>query len=111
IAPVMAKHVSGVEVPIWTEYICDFDKLCYMFFPRFAAVAEIGWSKKEKCNYISFERRFRNIVPLLNEIDIHPAPQQTWNPTTIERLTGTLNFFKDKISLKALSNSLGSQKN
>lgn len=111
IAPVMAKHVSGVEVPIWTEYICDFDKLCYMFFPRFAAVAEIGWSKKEKCNYISFERRFRNIVPLLNEIGIHPAPQQTWNPTTIERLTGTLNFFKDKISLKALSNSLGSQKN
>lgn len=111
IAPVMSKHVIGVEVPIWTEYICDFDKLCYMFFPRFAAVAEVGWSKKEKLNCRSFERRFKAITPLLEKRGIKPAPPSHWNPTTAERLTGTIGFFKDKISISALTNSFNSQKN
>ncbi len=109
IAPVMQKHVIGVEAPIWTEYICDFDRLCYMFFPRFAAVAEVGWSKKEKLNCRSFERRFKAITPLLNKIGIKPAPQSHWNPTIVERLTGTIGFFKDKISISALTNSFNSQ--
>jgi len=111
IAPVMQKHVIGVEVPIWTEYICDFDKLCYMFFPRFAAVAEIGWSNRERCNCRSFERRFKAVTPLLNKIGIKPAPPSHWNPTLTERLSGTIGFFKDKISITALTNSISSQNN
>ncbi len=110
IAPVMQKHVIGVEVPIWTEYICDFDKLCYMFFPRFAAVAEVGWSEKKNLSLQGFERRFKAITPLLNKIGINPAPPSHWNPTPSDRLSGTLSFFKDKVSVSALTNSFDSQK-
>lgn len=107
-----AQHrVIGVEAPIWTEYICDFDKLCYMFFPRFAAVAEVGWSKKSKLNCRSFERRYKAVMPLLEKIGIKSAPPSHWNPAPLHRLAGTLGFFKDKISFEALTNSINSQKN
>ncbi len=111
IAPIMQKHVIGVEVPVWTEYICDFDKLCYMLFPRFAAVAEVGWSEKKNLSYRSFERRFKAITPLLNKIGINPAPASHWNPTSLDRLSGTIGFFKEKVTVSALTNSFDSQKN
>jgi hexosaminidase len=110
IAPVMQKHVIGVEVPLWTEYVCDFDKLCYMFFPRIAAVAEVGWSKKENLNCTDFEKRFRKITPLLNSIGIHPAKPEEWNPTPIQRLTGTVKFFSSRISVDIIKSSLNNGK-
>ncbi len=110
IAPVMEKHIIGVEAPIWTEYICDFDKLCYMFFPRIAAVAEVGWSKEENLNSTEFEKRFRKITPLLKSIGINPAKPEEWNPTPLQRLAGTLKFFSDKISVDIIKSSLSNSK-
>ena len=110
IAPVMEKHVIGVEAPLWTEYVCDFDKLCYMFFPRIAAVAEVGWSKKENLDCKDFEKRFKKITPLLNSMGIHPAKPEEWNPTPIQRLSGTVKFFSDKISIELLKSSLTNSK-
>ncbi len=111
IKPEAHSRVIGVEAPLWTEYICDFDRLCYMFFPRFAAVAEVGWSEKSRLDCRSFERRYKGITPLLEKIGIKSAPPSHWNPTPLQRLAGTIGFFRDKISLEALSNSISSQKN
>lgn len=110
VAPVMEKYITGVEAPLWTEYVCDFDKLCYMFFPRIAAVAEVGWSKKEKLDCNSFEKRFKKITPILNEMGIHPAKPEEWNPTPLQRLAGTLKFFSDKISVDIIKSSLSNSK-
>ena len=110
VAAIMEKHVIGVEVPIWTEYITDFDRLCYMIFPRFAAVAERGWTKERLCNCKDFEQRFAAVSPALEALGVKPAPQAVWNPSAAKRLSGTVNFFKDKIDLKALFNSAGTQK-
>lgn len=110
VAPVMEKYITGVEAPLWTEYVCDFDKLCYMFFPRIAAVAEVGWSKKEKLDCNSFEKRFRKITPILENIGIYPAKPEEWNPTPLQRLAGTLKFFSDKISVDIIKSSLSNSK-
>ena len=110
VAPIMEKYITGVEAPLWTEYVCDFDKLCYMFFPRIAAVAEVGWSKKEKLDCNSFEKRFRKITPILENIGIHPAKPEEWNPTPLQRLAGTLKFFSDKISVDIIKSSLSNSK-
>ncbi len=110
IAPVMQKHVIGVEAPLWTEYVCDFDKLCYMFFPRIAAVAEVGWSRKENLNCSEFEKRFKKITPLFNKMGIYPSKPEEWNPTPLQRLAGTLKFFSDKISVDIIKSSLSNSK-
>lgn len=108
VAPIMRKHVIGVTVPIWTEYISDFDRLCYLAFPRFAAVAERGWTKTENLNYESFRRRFAAVTPLLNRLGVKPAPSSDWDPPKARRLTETVQFFKDKIDTQAIKNSFGS---
>ncbi len=109
VAKAMEHSVLGVEAPIWAEYINNFDKLCYMIFPRFAAVAERGWTREENCSCIDFERRFEAVLPLLKQIGINPAPKSAWNPNPAQRLSGTIGFFKDKININSLINSANTQ--
>lgn len=111
VAPVMEKYVLGIECPMWTEYVYNFGWFCYMAFPRFAAVAERAWTNEALCKYDSFESRFCAVTPQLNAMGIYPAPKAEWNPTTAQRLSGTLGFFKDKIDLKSFSNTVQTQKN
>ncbi|HBL41076.1 MAG TPA: hypothetical protein DDY98_05710 [Ruminococcaceae bacterium] len=105
LAPIMRKYVLGVEAPLWTEYIGDFDRACYLAFPRFAAVAERGWSRKEHLDYDSFKLRFACLVPMLNKTGIKPAPQSDWDPDKIHRITDTVKFYKNKIDLESIKNS------
>ena len=48
------ENLSGVEMPAWSEYIRDFDKLSFMLFPRICAVSEIAWTRNENKNYDRF---------------------------------------------------------
>ncbi len=86
------ENVAGVEAPIWTEYINNFDYLCYMYFPRVTAVAETGWTENENKDAADFQRRFRIYTPILKEIGITPAPADEWNPSALGRLAKTLKF-------------------
>ena len=56
------QYILGIQGNIWTEYIHTFDHVLYMGYPRAAAIAEIGWSPKEKRNYDHFQSR---LIPLL----------------------------------------------
>lgn len=111
VAPIMEKFVMGVEAPIWTEHIYSFGHLCYMAFPRFAAVAERGWTKERLCNLKDFEDRFTALTPSLNSLGIFPAPQKDWNHNPVGRLTGTLGFFADKLDKNLIINSAKNRTN
>lgn len=106
VAPIMERFVLGVECPMWTEYVYNFEWLCHMAFPRFAAVAERGWTKERLCDCGDFENRFKNIIPLLKEKGVCPAPESEWNYNPAKRLKGTLEFFADKIDLDLVANSV-----
>lgn len=88
------KHILGIETPIWTEYISDFEKLCYMCFPRFTAAAETGWTNKNSKNYKSFSERFASLARLYKEIGINPADPSEWNPNPIKSMLQVINFRK-----------------
>lgn len=57
LTPQEAKHVLGMQGNLWTEYMRTPEHVEYMAFPRGAAIAEIGWSPKEKKNYDNFKFR------------------------------------------------------
>ncbi|MBR2868980.1 MAG: beta-N-acetylhexosaminidase [Clostridia bacterium] len=92
--------VYGVEVPIWTEFINNFNRLCYMFFPRFAAVAETGWTKEENKNAADFCERFRCYSSILSQMGITAAPPHDWNPSPVARATGTVGFMNSNVRKK-----------
>ena len=93
--------VAGVEAPIWTEYINNFDYLCYMLFPRVTAVAETGWTNRENKDAADFQRRLGNYKRILDEIGITPAPEEDWNPSAFDRVTKTVYFFTGLLKRKS----------
>ena len=56
LTPEESKYIKGVQGNLWTEYVSTPEHAEYMLFPRALAVAEIGWSSKEK-NFEDFSKR------------------------------------------------------
>jgi len=52
--PEMAKHVIGVQGNVWTERIPNTRRLYYMILPRMLALAETGWTVREKKDFDKF---------------------------------------------------------
>lgn len=61
LTPAEAARVLGVEGQVWGEYVKSYDKATYLAFPRAAALAEIGWSPRERKDMADFARRLRAI--------------------------------------------------
>lgn len=55
------RDIIGFGAQMWTEHVPDFSRLCYMTFPRLAALAECGWTQPSNKNYSDFIRR---VTPL-----------------------------------------------
>lgn len=86
------ENIIGVEATIWTEYINNFDKLCYMCFPRFTAIAEAGWTLPESKNHSDFIRRFMAYNQILEKFGITPAQPEEWNPSLFDRVVKSVSF-------------------
>ncbi len=56
----------GVQGNLWTEYISDPRHLEYNALPRLIAIAETGWSPREKKNFDDFQRRITADTTLWN---------------------------------------------
>lgn len=63
-------RVIGLGCQVWTEWIPDADKLERHVFPRLAAYAETGWSRKEDKDYQDFLRRLKGYVKILDILGI-----------------------------------------
>lgn len=49
--------IMGVEAPLWTETITNFEELDYMMYPRLLGYAEIGWTPKEMRTFSEYKNR------------------------------------------------------
>ncbi len=65
------KNILGLEACLWTEYVKNKDKLEWQAFPRLIAVAETGWTPKNKRNFESFLERLDSFLPLLKALDVN----------------------------------------
>ncbi|MGC4234411.1 MAG: family 20 glycosylhydrolase [Niabella sp.] len=64
------KYIVGVQGNIWMEFIHSVPKTDYMGFPRLLAVAETGWSPKEK-DYTGFLRRLSYNLQWLDKMNVN----------------------------------------
>lgn len=95
--------VIGVETPLWTEFIEDFEKLCKMAFPRLLAVAERGWTYEENCDYADFRRRAEESRPWLMAQGVVMDPQTAWDPKGLNRLKKLLAHYKKTLTKDMLT--------
>lgn len=99
-----AKKPFGIEAEMWTEYVRDFDTLCYRYFPRIAAIAETAWGYKT--SYKDFTERFKAIEPILNENGIKPAPIKDRDLNPLLRVPDIIKFFSGSLNPKALKDHM-----
>lgn len=97
------KNIIGVEATLWTEFIDNSDRLFYQAFPRFTAIAEIGWTSEMNLNEKDFERRFALYRNYLYSLGITPADSSEWNPAPFGRAKRTLKFFVGNFNPKAVN--------
>lgn len=83
------KHILGVQANVWTEYIPTVEHLEYMIFPRLLALAEVGWTAKERMNSDDFQARMQKQYLLLQRKRInYYRPQSSLE---ISSVADTLN--------------------
>ncbi len=64
------KLIMGAQACVWTEFIATPELAEEMLNPRFAAMSEIVWTKKEKKNYNDFTLRLKNMYSIYNKRNI-----------------------------------------
>lgn len=101
-----AASVKGVESPVWTEYIRDFEKLSYLCFPRWMAVAETGWNGAEKASYREFTKNAEFYCDILKGMGINTAPKEEWDILPHNRLIESAGFFKNSVTKAAVKQFL-----
>lgn len=72
--------VLGVEAPLWSETIAHMRDVEYLAFPRIAAVAEIGWSPRDRRDWADFRSRLGAQARRWSALGInfYRSPQVPW---------------------------------
>lgn len=73
------EYILGVESPLWSETISNFDELAYLAFPRVIGYAELGWTIQENRNWDNYKTRLANQAPYLQREDVKYYPSQLIN--------------------------------
>ncbi|HEX7154362.1 MAG TPA: beta-N-acetylhexosaminidase [Thermoanaerobaculia bacterium] len=68
-----SRHILGLQGNLWTEHIRTEERVELMAWPRGAAVAEIGWSPRERRDYGDFVRRLAPHFERYRALGVRPA--------------------------------------
>ena len=84
------SDVIGIDVPIWTEYVPDIEKMEYMCFPRYIAAAQSAWSIKKP----SYSRFKAQLIELTDYFGVeNAAKKEEWDPNPMTRLSEVVKHF------------------
>lgn len=64
-----SKYIIGVEGCVWTEYMPTPERVEYMAWPRMCAIAETGWTRKDK-DWDGFTRRLEKHFGRLDGMEV-----------------------------------------
>ena len=71
LVPDLDSHqIIGLEAPLWTETIEDFDDIAYMAFPRIIGHAELGWTDASLRQWEDYANRLSFHGRLLEALDV-----------------------------------------
>jgi hexosaminidase len=83
-----ANSIIGVEAPLWTEFVPSQARLDYQVFPRLLAVAETGWTRRQRRDTKDFFARYRQFQKRLRKWEIAFAPDVEIEPGWLKRQFG-----------------------
>lgn len=107
------KHILGVQVNLWAEYLYSTAIREYRMYPRALALAEIAWTNVDRKDYNDFERRINNAYVRLDAhgINYHiPQPEQPEGSCNFVAFTDSTTLtFRNTRNLKMVYTLDGSE--
>jgi hexosaminidase len=80
-----ADSVHGLEFPLWSEWVPNRARLDYQVYPRLIAMAETGWTPKNKKDFKDFRRRLEKFLDRLNRLGVRYAPLNEAEPPKVRQ--------------------------
>ena len=93
------ENVLGIEAPMWTEFTDTQSHLEVFVFPRLTAIAETGWTPKEKKNYNDFKIRLADFLKRLTLMGVDYTDIKTCEPWLLKKLYLKATFWKQASKL------------
>lgn len=80
LARVPERAVIGVEAPLWSETLEKRSDYEFLAFPRLIAIAELGWSQRNKRAWSDFRTRLAEHGPRLQAmgVNFYRSPEIPW---------------------------------
>jgi hexosaminidase len=76
--------VIGTGCQMWGEWIPTIGHMHFQVFPRIAAYAEVGWTKREHKDFDKFKQALKVLQQRWKEKGIYYAPDEVVEPTVTE---------------------------
>ncbi|MEV6341807.1 beta-N-acetylhexosaminidase [Actinoplanes sp. NPDC051851] len=75
------EGILGLEAPLWSETLRDLGDIEFQAFPRLAAIAELGWSPRQRHDWLSFRERLGAYAPrwIRRGVHFYRSPQVRWS--------------------------------
>ena len=86
--------VLGLEFPLWSEWVPTRARLDYQAFPRLMALAETGWTPRERKDFADFRRRLAVFLPRLDRLGVRYAPLKDVEPSKLRQWFGPLTIVR-----------------
>ncbi len=93
------ENVLGIEAPMWTEFSPNQSHLEVFVFPRLTAIAETGWTPREKKDYIDFKIRLATFLERLTLLGVKFTDIETCEPWLLKKLYLKATFWKQASKL------------
>lgn len=87
--------IAGIESPIWTEHVNNFERMSFMCFPRWFAIAETAWHGEKDRNFSKFLDTTAFFCEILKEMGHFPASECYWQVLPHDRVSQIVKFFKN----------------
>lgn len=83
-----AGSILGLEFPLWSEWVPNRARLDYQVYPRLTAMAETGWTPKDKKDFKDFRRRLEKLLGRLDRLGVRYAPLKEAEPPKVRQWFG-----------------------
>jgi len=80
--------ILGLEFPLWSEWVPNRARLDYQVYPRLTAMAETGWTPKDRKDFKDFRRRLEKLLGRLDRLEVRYAPLKEAEPSKVRQWFG-----------------------
>jgi len=83
-----AASILGLEFPLWAEWVPNRARLDYQAYPRLTAMAETGWTPRDRKDLADFRQRLERFLPRLDTLGVRYAPLKEVEPSWLNKIFG-----------------------